>query len=119
MDKKEEIRDYLKKEHVGRRKAVPGVELERLFDLSGRSLRRRISSLRQDGCPICSDGKGYYYAGSQHDINATVSRLNEFVTGISNAKTGLLLATVADPDTKVEIIVKVNGGVVENVCRHI
>lgn len=110
MDNKKEICDYLRKNHTGREKAVYSRELERLFNLNGRSLRRRISSLRQDGYPICSDGSGYYYAENQREINATVSRLNEFVTGVCNARTGLLFSTVAQPGAEIEITIRVNGG---------
>ncbi len=92
MDKKNAICEYLKKNHTGKDKAVFSAELERLFSVDGRTLRRKISSLRQDGYPICSDETGYYYADNQKEINDTVCRLNELVTKISNARTGLLYA---------------------------
>ena len=94
MDKKTAICEYLKKNHTGKEKAVYSVELERLFSMDGRTLRRKISSLRQDGYPICSDETGYYYADNQKEINDTVCRLNELVTKISNARTGLLYASI-------------------------
>lgn len=101
MDKKTAICNYLKKYHTGKDNAVFSRELERLFSLDGRTLRRKISSLRQDGYPICSDETGYYYAETQKEINATVCRLNELVAHISNSRTGLLYASVmsAEPVT--------------------
>lgn len=98
MDKKTAICNYLKKYHSGKDNAVLSRELERLFSLDGRTLRRKISSLRQDGHPICSDETGYYYAETQKEINATVCRLNELVTHISNSRTGLLYASVMSPE---------------------
>jgi len=98
MDKQTVICNYLKKYHTGRDKAVLSHELERLFSLDGRSLRRRISRLRQDGYPICSDETGYYYAANQREINATVCRLNALVLRISNSRNGLLHASVMSSD---------------------
>lgn len=94
MDKRTAICEYLRKHHTGRSNAVYSRELERLFSLDGRTLRRKISSLRRDGFPICSDETGYYYAETQEEINNTVCRLNSLVLRISNARTGMLYASV-------------------------
>lgn len=109
MDKEKEICMYLKDKHTGQDKAVFSCELERLFSLNGRSLRRIISSLRQDGYPICSNCKGYYYAKTQNEVNATVSRLNELVTGVSNSRTGLLYARIPKGQPSVEITIRIGG----------
>lgn len=77
MDKKKAICEYLRKNHIGKGNAIHSKELEKLFMLDGRNIRRKISSLRQDGFPICSDESGYYYADNQKEINNTVCRLNE------------------------------------------
>ena len=58
MDKKTAICQYLKKYHTGGERAVYSRELQRLFSIDGRGLRRKINSLRQDGYPICSDKRG-------------------------------------------------------------
>ena len=52
MDKKNAIYNYLRIYHIGRRNAVHSKELEDLFELDGRNIRRKISALRQDGFPI-------------------------------------------------------------------
>ena len=98
MDKRTALYEFLKKYHTGREKAVYSRELQRLFSIDGRNLRRKISSLRQDGYPICSDESGYYYADNQKEINATVARLNQLVTKVSNARTGLLYSSVLDTE---------------------
>lgn len=94
MDKKKAICEYLRKNHIGKENAIHSKELEKLFLLDGRNIRRKISALRQDGFPICSDETGYYYADNQKEINTTVYRLNELVTKVSNARTGLLFASI-------------------------
>ncbi len=104
-DKKKAICEYLRKFHRGRDKAVYSRELQHIFNLDGRNIRRNISKLRQDGYPICSDDSGYYYADSQSEINATVGRLNGLVTSVSNARSGLLFASTTRP---VEITIKLS-----------
>ena len=107
MDKRTAICEYLKKHHTGKEKAVLSRVLERLFCIDGRNLRRKISALRKDGVPICSDETGYYYADNQQEINQTVCRMNELVTTISNARTGLLFASILpDRDVTVEVKIK-------------
>ena len=96
MDKNAALCVYLKKYHTGKEKAVPSTELEQLFSLNGRNLRRKINRLRQDGVPICSDRSGYYFAANQEEVNATVFRLmncTPFVRqyGILSNKWGVLL----------------------------
>jgi hypothetical protein len=107
MDKRTAICKYLKKYHTGKENAVFSRELERLFSMDGRTLRRKISSLRQDGHPICSDETGYYYAESQKEINATICRLNTLVTKISNARTGMLYASVLS-DEPVSVSIRIS-----------
>lgn len=98
MDKKASICNYLKKDHTGKDKAVFSRELERLFSLDGRGLRRIISALRQEGHPICSDGSGYYYAENQKEIDMTVRRLSALAKQISVSRTGLLNASVSESE---------------------
>ena len=110
MDKRTAICEHLQKNHTGKAKAVHSEELERLFCIDGRNLRRKISALRQEGHPICSDDTGYYYADNQREINATVTRLNELVMKISNARTGLMYSSVLPVDGgEIEVIVKLKG----------
>lgn len=111
MDKRTAICEFLKKYHTGRENAVYSRELQRLFSIDGRNLRRKISSLRQDGYPICSDENGYYYADSQKEINATVARLNQLVTKVSNARTGLLYSSVLDTeDITLQVSISIKQG---------
>ena len=91
MDRKKAICEYLRQNHIGKEKAIHSKELEKLFMLDGRNIRRKISALRQDGFP-----------------NHTVCRLNEFVTKVSNARTGLLFASVlGEKEQTIEVTIKV------------
>ena len=68
MDKRTAICEFLRKHHTGKDKA------------------------------IYSDETGYYYAETQKEINDTVCRLNSLVLRISNARTGMLYASVMSDD---------------------
>ena len=105
MNYKDEILEYLKDHHRGAGNAVFSKELGQHFSLDGRSVRRVISKLRQEGHPICSGPNGYYYAVCQQELNETIARLNDLVTGISSARTGLLYAQSfhAFPSIKITI----------------
>ena len=109
MDKRTAICHYLRQYHTGMGNAVYSRELERRFAIDGRNLRRKISALRLDGYPICSGDMGYYFADNQAEINATVDRLNEMVTKVSNSRNGLLHSHVG-PTIHVDITVQMNGG---------
>lgn len=104
MDKKTAICNFLREFHTGKEKAVCSKELQRIFSLDGRNIRRKVSKLRQAGYPICSDETGYYYADNQTEINATIGRLNGLVTSVSNARTGLLYAV---PNRPIKITTKI------------
>ena len=110
MDKKSAICMYLKNSHTGKSRAIHSRDLQRLFSIDGRNLRRKISALRQDGYPICSDETGYFYADNQQEINQTVFRLNGLLTKVSNARTGLLHASIQPTPITIEITVLMNGG---------
>lgn len=92
---------FLKEHHRGKDRAVHSKELERLFSLSDRSVRRRINALRQDGYPICSDETGYYYAELEEEIIRTINRLAEFVAGIGVVENEML--TMVNPTVPVRI----------------
>ena len=102
MDKRTAICHYLMQYHTGMGNAVYSRELERRFSIDGRNLRRKISALRMDGFPICSGDTGYYFADSQAEINATIGRLNELVTKVSNSRNGLLYSGLV-PAVRVDI----------------
>ena len=113
MQNKKEIHDHLKEDHVGRENAVSSRELEQRFSMNGRAIRRVIHSLRQDGCPICSEKRGYYYASSQSEINGTVSRLTDFMNGVSDASTALLNSKIPSEQMKVTFTVTMDAATAE------
>ena len=104
----ERLLQYLKLFHTGKENAVYSKELEQRFSMGGRSIRRVINQLRQDGNPICSNCRGYYFARSREDVNKTVKWLNGLVTGVSNARTGLLYSPVSNGTGTITITIEVS-----------
>ena len=90
MEKRYLIEEYLKKCHMGEENAVHSRELEALFSLTGRALRRLISELRKEEVPICSGKCGYYYARTQAEIKRCAGTLGDFADGVSSTRMSLL-----------------------------
>ena len=95
MDKKTSICKYLYQYHKGRKNAIHSHQLEQLFTIDGRNLRRKICSLRKDGYPICSDDSGYYYAEKQEEIIDTIQRLNSLARRITITRNGMLFSSAS------------------------
>ena len=106
--KAKEIYEYLKKEHVGKENAVFSKELEQRFSLSDRSLRRVISSLRKEGCPICSGCTGYYLGKTRKDANHTANWLKEMAGGIADASKNME-QIAAEEHGEMKIIIMIEG----------
>ena len=63
--------------HVGKENAIHSRVFEQRYDISGRTLRDMISSLRRiEGYPICSCSKGYFYPETKAELDDTVRRMH-------------------------------------------
>ena len=101
------IREHLAKYHVGEANAIHCRELQNMFCLDGRTVRRKINQLRQEGVPICSSQHGYYYADTQAEIHETIHRLNAMVMKISDARSGLLYSSTLTCSNGLTLLVTV------------
>ena len=109
MNREKEIYEYLKQNHTGKENAVFSKDLERRFSLSDRSLRRVISMLRKEGCPICSGCSGYYLGSNQKEVAGTASWLNELACGIADAQDNMEKINLEANKEGVKIIVIVQA----------
>ena len=107
MCKPIDIYEYLTKNHVGKENAVYSKELEQRFSVSDRALRRMISALRREGCPICSGCTGYYLGKSHKEAGETAAWLNELAGGIADS--GKTMEQIAKRPTEMKIIIIVGG----------
>ncbi len=90
MNKRVLIEVFLREHHVGEERAVHSKDLEALFFMSGRALRRCIKQLREEEVPICSSKNGYFYAKNQAEIKKSATALGNFSDSISSTRMKLL-----------------------------
>ena len=77
--------------HVGMENAVHSKVFERRYDISGRTLRDMISSLRRiEGYPICSCRNGYFYPRTRAELEDTVKRMHTMSKSYANVGNSLL-----------------------------
>lgn len=79
----------LQKYHLGRSKAASSKELEVAFSVTGREIRRAISTLRMSLEPICSGETGYFYANTTQELTECINQLDGRINKINKAKVGL------------------------------
>lgn len=89
---------YIKEYHTGKEKAVSSAYLQNRFCISSRTVRRLVNQLRNDGNPICSGDKGYYYATDREELIASIRQMTSRIKEISKARRGLIKALEHFPD---------------------
>ena len=85
----EQLKNYLKNNCHGRKRAIKSPELEAALNISGNELRRQVNRLRRNRVPICSGPEGYFYARNAGEIYATIHGLREMMFGLNQAVNGL------------------------------
>lgn len=103
------IAEYLKTYHKGAQSVISSRELEATFHIRGPDLRRLINSLRGDGIPICSSDSGYYYAGTEEELQRTIRQLRSRIKKIAHAERGLTKALEQSTDSG-QISLPLEGG---------
>ena len=82
---KDLVRAYLHAQCLGKGKALPSQALEQALNLSGNSLRKQVNRLRQEGVPIASCKRGYFYAETAGEVAATIQELKKMRSGLDAA----------------------------------
>ena len=108
MEKKYMIEAFLREHHKGEERAIHSKELEALFSLTGRSLRRLVSKLRKEEIPICSSKDGYFYARTQEEIRKCAGMLGSLSDGVNNSRMSLLSSRAPNTFGKYVIVI-ING----------
>ena len=89
---KKALLQYLSFGHCGQQNPVTSKELERLFGITGSTVRQLVNMLRCDGNPICSDSTGYYYAETELELKHSIGHLHSRAMNIIKARNGLIKA---------------------------
>ena len=105
MNKRVLIEVFLREYHMGEERAVHSKDLEALFFISGRALRKCIKQLREEETPICSSKNGYYYAKDQKEIKKSAAALGNFSDSVSSTRMNLLSSRALKPAGKCVIVI--------------
>ena len=104
---KEDIRDLLTVS-TGPVNALTVKELADILEIkikheTGVNLRNYIRELIEEGHPIASCDKGYYYVDSLHDLRNYLTNLDKRIKGIKERKKNMIKAYVASRKNKSSI----------------
>ena len=105
MEKKYILEAFLREHHKGEERAIHSKELEALFSLTGRALRRIISELRKEEIPICSSKDGYFYAKTQAEIKKCAGMLGNLSDGVNSSRISLLSSRAPNVFGKYVIVI--------------
>ena len=85
----EQLKNHLKKNCLGRRRAVTYQELAQTLHISEKELQRQVNRLRRNKIPICSGPEGMFYARNAGELYTTVLGLKTMAAGLEQAIAGL------------------------------
>ena len=85
----EQLKNHLKGNCLGRRKAATYQELAQIFHISEKELQRQVNRLRKKQVPICGGPDGMFYARNAGEIYATIHSLEIMARGLEHAVEGL------------------------------
>lgn len=88
MEEYDYLVDFLK-DKDSEENAISAEDLGYLFNMTKRGIRSVVTLLRQNGCPICSSNKGYWYGSTREDIEKTGRRLMSQVENMKKAVDGM------------------------------
>ena len=85
----EQLKNYLRNNCHGRKKALKSRKLEQTLHVSKNELQRQVNRLRRNEVPICSGPEGYFYARNASEIDDTIRSLEIMVHGMLQSIDGL------------------------------
>lgn len=71
----ERIGDMLRTHKRGESNAAKSAAIEKAYGLPGQTVRAMIRYLRENGNPICSSGRGYFWAATQDELDRCKAHL--------------------------------------------
>lgn len=85
-----DVAEYLQEHHSTEENAVKSRDLCIIFNLiDNRHVRNIVTSLRQEGVPICSSSNGYWYSQDPADVKKTIRRMEGQVNNMNISIEGL------------------------------
>ena len=87
---KEKLRQYLEVFCSGSEHSKKAKDIGRAVCISEKELRKLVNRLRQEGVPIGSSRKGYFYAVTAGEVYATIRFLEAIKRALEAAIAGLV-----------------------------
>ena len=88
---KERVLNYLKFNSTFQ-KPIVSKKLQYLYNISDLTVRQAVGLLRDDGYPIASGAKGFYFAKSADELEGTIDNLQERIAVMSRRRSLLIQA---------------------------
>ena len=79
----EQLKNYLKDNCYGRKKAATYQELAQTLHISEKELQRQVNRLRKNQIPICGGRDGMFYARNAGELYATIQNLKIMAEGLA------------------------------------
>ena len=85
----EQLKNYLKGNCYGRKRAATYQELAQTFHISEKELQRQVNRLRKNQVPICGGQDGMFYARNAGELYTTILNLKGMVAGLEEVVASL------------------------------
>lgn len=79
---------------TGEGNRITSVEISKLTNANGATIRHIINNSRANFIPIASDGKGYFMAETPDELDHTIAQLNSRIHKMIQAREGLKKAKI-------------------------
>ena len=78
----EQLKNHLKGNCLGKRRAATYQELAQIFHISEKELQRQVNRLRKKQVPICGGPDGMFYARNAGELYGTILNLRAMAAGL-------------------------------------
>ena len=85
----EQLKNYLKGNCYGRKKAVTYQKLAQTLHISEKELQRQVNRLRMNQVPICGGQDGMFYARNAGELYTTILNLKGMAAGLEEVVASL------------------------------
>ena len=86
---REQLKNYLKDNCYGRKKAVTYQELAQTLHISKKELQRQVNRLRKNQVPICGGQDGMFYAKNAGELYTTILSLKAMAASLNEVVASL------------------------------
>ena len=90
----EQLKNYLKSNCYGQKKAATYQKLAQIFHISEKELQLQVNRLRKNQVPICGGQDGMFYARNAGELYETILNLQSLIAKLNEVVANLEAALV-------------------------